>query len=734
MPWTITCAGYSGADVATIGITGLRYTIQNGLKDYCTFFMPVDAVSTAPFSEKDNFTLSYGGTVRFRGYVERCTPSATGTAEGWNVEVSGKGQLLDVCPYTQTLPITGASTAEFSAGITLGYDSGGVRLNIADTITDIIENSSRHGLTAGTILSTHDVTAPLMDVSDVTVGEALRRVLAWVPDAVLWYDHSANTINVEQPANLSSVSIPGSGTGNGIVENTRDGRRRKAVEGVKIIWRKTSTVDEGSEIDVFVDDAGTTTGPWTPIVTIDLAGSTTLTQSEKVVTADLPEDVGDLVGEGDFLKEHWPELIAANPLVNQLVIHSVTQEVDAATYTGEGDPPDSYPRYLKSGNVPSWHPSLTTATVKLTVVLRPGTAFGANAKLQKLFTDSEKLLTLTKTFTGTNAQSITYRQLVGYDAGDEPVAGLADAWLAALNSSEPAGTVRIVDDEPLLSLNVGKRITLTGDLAVSNGVVQALTVDVDAGETLITYGPQSRLTPQEFVELQRAGSRRSPLSGVGGASRTSATPTSRDIKGSTSPKADSVAHKMADTSGWFRITQTSPTQVKVGEGCIYTPDWSSVELTNWLTPLASGSGTAVFNQYCKSIFGDASSAFTVVNGDKIWVKVALTASIAASGPWFTGYASDMAEEPTSWPATVDMVYQFISASALVPAGYTASATQPADIYSGGVITHTFVCIGSIAKSGDVITITQGQCGALFIPGYIIPIGGPQDGWPEPDPY
>lgn len=698
MAWTITGSNYSGVDVATIGISGLRYTLQNGLKDTCSFFMPVDeADSTSPpFAEKDSFQLAYSGTVQFRGYVDRCSPAVSGTQEGWTVEIAGLGQLLDICPYTQTLPITGSSTAEFSAGLVLGYNSSGTRLNLADTLTDIISGtSSRHGITAGTFLSGVTVTAPLMEVTDVTVGEAFRRAAAWAPDAVIYLDHSAGTLQMKKPAALTTVTRAGDAN---TVENNRDGRRRKAVDGVKIIWRKTVTVDENVEIDVTTDSAGTTTGPWTTIITIDLAGSNTVTQSEQCITDDLPEAIGDVTAA--FLIEHWPELGAATPVAGQLIVHAVTQDIDADTHQGLGSLPSTYPRYLKAGNVPPWQSGISAATVKLTITLRAGADFADNPALVKLFSGDEKLLKLTKTFTGTDAQSITYTQLVAYEAGDSPVTGLASAWLSALNTAAPAGTLRLVDDEPILTVKPGTKLTLTGDLSVTDGVVQAVTVDVDTGETFVTYGPQSRLTPQEFVELQRAGSRRSPLTAAPGTVRTSASPTTRTVKGGISAKADSTAHKPQDNSGWFRIRQTGETTVRVGFGVLQTMEVSGATF-NSEDPMTE------IVKFAKTVFVNAGTVdLEPTSGDYIWLPVYLVYRFCVYIPTYygAGFSVDGGH--------IDLVY----AASANTNECVCSPTQPADGLDGDSRpASTYVCLGKVTISDDVMTIQQGIWGPVVVP-------------------
>ena len=139
------------------------------------------------------------------------------------------------------------------------------------------------------------------------------------------------------------------------------------------------------------------------------------------------------------------------------------------------------------------------------------------------------------TKTGTDAVTKTYQKVIQTAGAEAPLAGLATAWLAALNSSAPAGRLTRIGTEAPLNVKPGNRLTLTGAFAGTDAIVQSLTVDVDRGRSTVVFGPQSQLSPPDYVELMRAGSRRSPVLRAGGANRTSAEPQGKDLNGATSP-------------------------------------------------------------------------------------------------------------------------------------------------------------------------------------------------------
>ena len=621
--WTINGGDFAGETLAAALISGVRFTIQNGGRDSAGFSI-ADAApdpSSAPLAMGDDVTLSYDGTVRFRGFVRACIPRENGRSAGWDVSLDGALLKLERTPYKQRRAITGSTYAYFS-NVNLGFDEDGNRTDLATTIADIIsDTSARHGLSAGSILSGYTTIAPQMQMQDVTAYEAIQRCLSWCPDAVLFLNHSSGNISLVKPASLSGVTLASSGDGNGVASVQLDQKKRFPVAGVEIIYETTTTVDGVSEMDVSIDDAGDTSGMDVVSITIPLSGGEGMILKQDCKTETIPRGYTDFSGSElkEWLGKHVPELEtwAAGAHTSALSLVSLTQTVDSTNKVGLGTIPDfggddAYPRRILSGACPTWQSGVSSAPVVIKVVLKPGSAFASESSLANFFPGDQKIREFTFHFTGTDAETLTYTKLIQTEGGESPLSGLADDWYAALSANAPAGTIELVGDEPRLDVMPGNKLTLTGPYAVTDAVVQAVTVDVDAGRTVITFGPQGRLTPADLVELSRAGGRRSPVVPGSGTPRTSATPGGKSVEGSVATAVRSVVPTPpALTGGYFWPTLKEPGKVTIAAGLVVYEHLATAGCTD-------GQVMGGLDFISEADFG------SLVDGTYIWAEVTRT--------------------------------------------------------------------------------------------------------------
>lgn len=628
--WTINGGDFTNDTFAEAGISRVRYTLQNGGQDTASFFLAAgDASADAPVAEKDDVILTYDSVVRFRGFVRSVKAVASGRGEGYLVELEGAMMKLARTPLLQQIAVAGETAEEdgtgYSADVTLGYDDEGARMNLAETITDLLlSTAGRHGLTTGTIMASHDVTAPLMEMADATVWTALQRVLAWLPDCVVWFDHAAGTVNVTKPANLAGVSIAGSGNTSGVLLIEKDRKRRLSVNGVIINWKTTATVDGVDKVSITTDSAGTITGMDVPVVTIPLMGQNVDILSQEVKAATIPRGVEDFdqATWAAWIKAHIPELSGwdVDTYPDALVIMECEQTVDEDNKTGLGTVPvygeeelPAYPRMLLGGAVPEWQSGISAAPVKLRIKVRPGEEYADAPGVKAIFGQEEEY---TKSFTldctGTDAQSITYTTPVIHNDAEEPITGLAADWYAALNAVAPSFQIELAGDEARMDIYPGKKLSLTGTFAVSNAVVQAVTVDIEEGRTVITTGPQSRLTPADLEELMRAGTRRSPLNSRSGSHRTDATPSGRTFKGAAAAAVkNNGAATPAPSRPMFTAFLAEPGVVKVTSGAVIHNKPRGLDYWDTFTHKIDGNRT----------WTDEAVLDEIEPGDFIWVKI-----------------------------------------------------------------------------------------------------------------
>jgi hypothetical protein len=568
MPWTIDSPSISGDSFANVGVSSCVAVFNGGSGDRCTLFIPGNCDGTKPFQEFDAVEIiNPSSVVFFRGFVTSCLRAASGNSEGFEVIIEGRLKVLDRIVFLQRVAIydTVAEDAGFAylSDCNLGYDDAGERLNSAETITDILSFAAAagSGITAGSILTGLDVTLPQMEATEMSCLEAIRRVLAFHPDCVLYFDHASGTVNVARPGTMSVVTKASEGDGSGVTRMELDQRRRFPVAGVTIQWKTTTTVDDVTSVTVVTDTAGTAApAKDVAVFTIPLQGDEIITQSQEAITEDLPEAAGDLTNTEwrAFLAKHFQEWAACGTITNgAFVVVSVTQEVDSANKVGLGTAPASYPRMLTGGAVPPWQSGISAAPTRFTVRIRPGAEVQTNPAFYELFAKgNEIVLPLTMDVMGTDAQSITYRTVTSYTEGEEPIEGLAADYYAAMNVDAPAGTWTKVAEEADITPMPGKRLTLTGDFPVTTAVIQQTTVDIFAGRTSVVFGPVSIRTPADSFAMMRAGNRRSRMRNVGGGNRTSASPAGREIKGSGGGRAHNTHRPTPVRSKkWFTLEQ-----------------------------------------------------------------------------------------------------------------------------------------------------------------------------------
>ncbi len=713
--WTL-IAGGSTTVLATLKGSGLRYTVEAGMKDHASFFIAcADAAATAPLTIAQDVEIRYGADVCFQGFVSGVERVFRGGSEAWAVTLAGAGQKLDRCPHTQRVavgppPAVGMPPEyAWTSSVLLGFDQNGDRLNLRNTIVDLLaDTQSRHGLANGSILTGHDVTAPLMEMKDVTTGEALRRCLAMVPDAVCWYAHAEGLIYISKPASMTTVTTAGSGDGSGVASLHLDSKSRFPVGGVIVNWETTATVDGEPRVTIEPDEAGTVTGLDVPIITIPLRGPAFTTQRMECKTALLPRTPADLTAAQwvEFFEDFVPELKGLEIEPGQFEIGTVKQTVDVDAKVGLGAVPEvlglpAYPRLLRGGGVPAWQAGISSAPVLLEFTVKPGADVKDNVKLlEKFGRRSGQVLEFKWNGTGTDAQSTTYDQPLQTDGGEEPAMGLAAEWLASLNAPSPAGTVEFAGQEPRLDFSPGQKLTLTGAVAVTGAVIQRVTVDVDAGRTVVQFGPVSPLNPADMVELMRAGSRRSPVVNGSGSPRTSSAATGTIEQ---TPSGSARAASLAETfqSMEFRCYQTGPSQVMVGEGTLVTLGHDFQE-----RPVgAPWSGVQVF----KTVFIDPSEEIEVTDGDVVWAKVDMG---VFESPVFRDGGTAYVDGGEYDVATQGNRMHVMVADNVVYNAYVADPEQPEDFFPLDHSEASYRPIAKIKIAGGVMTIRQIQWGAI----------------------
>jgi hypothetical protein len=275
-----------------------------------------------------------------------------------------------------------------------------------------------------------------------------------------------------------------------------------------------------------------------------------------------------------------------------------------------------------------------------------------------MFTGAEKTLELPYHFQGTTAQSITYTTS-STTAGEEPIEGLAASLYAALGTEQPAGTASWVEAEVDPAVQVGCKLNLTGVRTLTGAVIQSVTAEIMSGRTSVAFGPMSgRLSPEQFVSLQRNGQRSRPYSGTKGEARTDPAPGAGTgggtVEGGTATRiSDTPAPKLPEggvSKKWFTVARSGTAKVTVkggrvqrgyfgveGAGYPLLPTYGKIETFTVdgveLTGLANGD--CVFLKI-KCV---TSTGFSFTEGDTEGIKINTQALWADSATIVKGAAS-----------------------------------------------------------------------------------------------
>lgn len=541
MPWTI---GGIPFDDDSLNVTACSVSKAAGGMDSASLTLAIPGDAAAPFAVDEDVDIATpGGVTFFRGIVADCRPNLTGESEGWILELDGRTASLKAITLQQPIACVpeepeGEPVIKYGSLCNLGWSADGVRQNTAEIITDILTyaEGQNSNLTAGSILSGVEVTAPQMEVTDVTCEEAIRGVMRWHPDAVLWYDHASGQLNITRPGGMSSVSVQATGD-TGVCTALSPGQRVvRKVRGVEINWQITSTLNGTEHVDIVKDSAGATTGRNIVRLTVPLQGAQGSTQSAEVEVAEIPEEPEEVTE--DWLIAHFSQLretgIDLDVVTGHAKVRSIAQTVLEEEEVGPGTTLESYPNELIKGSIHPWMASISACRVVLKVEIIFTGSREDNPRLYDMMEGSERRIFLQAEIMGTDAITKTYQASTG-SAGESPITGMAADYYAALNTDWPEGSTTISAEEIDPAICPGKKLNVTGDVTVTGGLIQSCQYDVMEGITTVEYGPAGLLSPNDLVELLRTGSRSRPLVNGGGGFRTdsSAGAGGGSIKGAT---------------------------------------------------------------------------------------------------------------------------------------------------------------------------------------------------------
>ena len=195
--------------------TNLRISRRNQVPDEFNFRVPTaDVTGAPPYAFEDPVVLKRDGVPYFSGVVTVCAASRRGGAEFWDVKVSGPWWWLESWPYRQPRTYISPTFTEFNqlmgGRIIMAWDTTKALPVSIDTAVLGILNTV---IAVASPFAIGDISAlfttPLMEAKDLTLAEAMRQLLRWVPDGVVFYDYSTSppTMRLKRRSGLTAVAV-----------------------------------------------------------------------------------------------------------------------------------------------------------------------------------------------------------------------------------------------------------------------------------------------------------------------------------------------------------------------------------------------------------------------------------------------------------------------------------------------------------------------------------------------
>lgn len=389
--------------------------------------------------------------------------------------------------------------------IILNQDENGNKTDIGTQLNEILDYAISRGanLQKGSI--NLSFTVPWEEYADITCAEAIKKLLKWAPDAVLWFDYSTPvpTLHI-QPANAlttHTLELPAA-------NNT--GTNAVPLENIELIPRYDLQVPEVYLRYVFENE--TNGVRWRKLVidaypptangeaqgalnkTLELRGS--ISKSKRVRLKQTIESIplGN-IGSLDFWKQSFPQLRDVNP--SDITIESPVREGNTAL-----------DRILTKGSITDWmEEQYDHIAEKQRVTCKVGPF---NRQIDGNLPQDIFHYTLETHILATNALSDTYKydelKKAEYTPPEPVPVGLAQHLFEALNPLRWEGTISLIEREVSGNIRPGMRLNISearSEWATMQSMVQEVVEEANEGRTRIRLGVNRTLSAEGLLSLLR---------------------------------------------------------------------------------------------------------------------------------------------------------------------------------------------------------------------------------------
>ena len=557
MSWTI-----NNQSPESLSLTIANITLNAETASEATLSVAADSYTdNTSFTYGQRVTLKYNGSTVFSGTVFQTPRAADGSSESYDYILKDAWYEMERLVYqvereyvkTITPPESGDdedATIDFVTKYV-----GTTTFETADTLGDRIETLVEYADIKGANVSVGNISNGVnwyrTESKDRTCAEMIREMLQLMPDHVAWIDTSKGTPQFNMVKRTSLPSRTYTLGQDAITSHTITSHESENAPCVAIRYEKPITVDSENYTEITEDIAPDNADPTqigTIVETVGLQGGVFQNEYARVTTDTIPQDDAGT----DDIKEWWirytPALAAVaeeqgldkllavvdipnkDDLDEDIKKHKITIVDDGidrpdpinpnATPIAQTTIPEDYPRHIIEGSLPEWagmRYRQVSAEVTMAVLVSEyeaiqdeelKAALGAIFNVPKTF-DSKDYLTagLNGVVMGTNARTKNYKRAVTSDPGEEPPTGIASQVLAELNKTRYSGSIEVVGQDPDTITIVGQRLRISGgrgEWYAMDEAIQSVSHDVQAGTTVVSFGPPQNLGANDLIDRLRA--------------------------------------------------------------------------------------------------------------------------------------------------------------------------------------------------------------------------------------
>lgn len=529
----------NGVTPASLGLANPRLSYGSMIPDVLMLEHLTAAWDADPiFAYGQQITLTLDGVTVFVGKVRTFPRFAGPLAETTSYQVAGPWDWLQRRALLQNQavvvdPLTSSVPTMVPQGLAiLGQSDAGTAVTIASALATIIDQA----IAAGVPILRGEITGLAYaiawdEVADLTIADAIIRLLGSTPDAVCWWDYTTTTtgsptptLNISRRASLSATSLSiapdgAGGTGSyALFESLRlTSRPDLVVPGVFVNYRRLNTVNGNAFLAIEQQTAGSGLASAENALcrTVTLAGSSFsdswLTQDTK--TAALPADLTSTA----TMTSGFASILAflargGNDWLNDTAYTITAIQGQGVKALQAGETYTYHPNELIEGAITPW--------MEDTALNRRGQAQTVTFKVTGTKDGATFITTVTRQFMATNCstQTYSYQDSVSSVAAEDTPTGLAAAIYAGLSSLQHEGSFTLVESECTLAIRPGQVVNLTGgrtEWATMAAVVQQVAADLDTGKTEVTVGFATQLAPSDLMQIYRSNRlKRSAQSGL----------------------------------------------------------------------------------------------------------------------------------------------------------------------------------------------------------------------------